>query len=56
MNVGFGMSGADICHLIESWDVVGLHYGAQTGFEDGLKKVREWFVENWADIERGAEF
>ena len=26
------------------------------GFEGGLKKVREWFVENWADIERSAVF
>jgi hypothetical protein len=28
----------------------------QTEFEDGLKNVHEWFVENWADIEGSAEF
>jgi nucleoside-diphosphate-sugar epimerase len=33
-----------------------LGYEPQTGFEDGLKKVHAWFVENWADIERSAEF
>ncbi|MCK4734946.1 MAG: hypothetical protein KAT65_21010 [Methanophagales archaeon] len=33
-----------------------LGYEPQTGFEDGLKKVHAWFTENWADIERGAEF
>ena len=25
-------------------------------FEDGLKKVHEWFVENWEDIDKNAEF
>jgi nucleoside-diphosphate-sugar epimerase len=33
-----------------------LGYEPQTGFEDGLKKVHAWFVENWSDIERSAEF
>ena len=33
-----------------------LGYEPQTGFEDGLKKVHAWFVENWADIEVSAEF
>ena len=33
-----------------------LSYEPQTGFEDGLKKMHAWFVENWADIERSAEF
>jgi nucleoside-diphosphate-sugar epimerase len=33
-----------------------LGYEPQTEFEDGLKKVHEWFVENWSDIERSAEF
>jgi dTDP-glucose 4,6-dehydratase len=25
-------------------------------FEQGLQKVHEWFVENWADITKSAEF
>ncbi len=33
-----------------------LGYEPQTGFEDGLKKVHAWFTDNWADIERSAEF
>jgi nucleoside-diphosphate-sugar epimerase len=33
-----------------------LGYEPQMGFEEGLKKVHEWFTENWADIERSAEF
>jgi UDP-glucose 4-epimerase len=33
-----------------------LGYEPQMEFEDGLKKVHAWFVENWADIERSAEF
>jgi nucleoside-diphosphate-sugar epimerase len=33
-----------------------LGYEPQTGFEDGLKKVHAWFVENLADIVRSAEF
>ena len=33
-----------------------LGYEPQTGFEDGLKKVHAWFIENWEDIERSAEF
>jgi nucleoside-diphosphate-sugar epimerase len=33
-----------------------LGYEPQTTFEDGLKKVHEWFVANWADIARSAEF
>ena len=33
-----------------------LGYEPQTGFKDGLKKVHAWFVENWGDIERSAEF
>jgi nucleoside-diphosphate-sugar epimerase len=33
-----------------------LGYEPQTGFEDGLKKVYGWFVENWKDIEKSAEF
>ena len=28
----------------------------QMEFEDGLKKVHEWFVENWEDIDKNAEF
>jgi UDP-glucose 4-epimerase len=33
-----------------------LDYEPQTSFEQGLKKVHEWFVENWADVKRSAEF
>ena len=33
-----------------------LSYEPQTGFEDGLKSVHAWFIENWVDIERNAEF
>ena len=33
-----------------------LSYEPQTGFEEGLKKVHEWFVKNRGDIERSAEF
>ena len=33
-----------------------LGYEPQTGFKDGLKKVHEWFVENWVDIERSGGF
>jgi len=33
-----------------------LDYKPQMTFEDGLERVHGWFVENWADIERSAEF
>jgi len=33
-----------------------LGYEPQTGFDDGLKKVHAWFVENWENIGRSAEF
>ena len=33
-----------------------LSYKPQMEFEDGLKKVHEWFVENWDDIDKSAEF
>lgn len=33
-----------------------LDYQPQTDFETGLRKVHEWFVENWEDIETSAEF
>lgn len=33
-----------------------LDYQPQTNFEDGLKKVHEWFVENWENIKNDAEF
>ena len=33
-----------------------LGYKPQTGFENGLKKVHAWFVENWENIEESAEF
>ena len=33
-----------------------LGYQPQTSFEDGLRKVHEWFLENWDNIKRDAEF
>ena len=33
-----------------------LGYRPRTTFNEGLKHVHEWFVENWEDIERSAEF
>lgn len=33
-----------------------LDYKPQMTFEDGLERVHGWFVENWADVERSAEF
>ena len=33
-----------------------LDYEPQMEFEDGLKKVHDWFLENREDIERSAEF
>ncbi|NYB52813.1 MAG: NAD-dependent epimerase/dehydratase family protein [Methanobacteriaceae archaeon] len=33
-----------------------LNYNPKTTFKDGLKKTYSWFVENWDDIERSAEF
>lgn len=31
-------------------------YQPQVTFKDGLRKVHEWFVENWENIEESAEF
>ena len=28
----------------------------QMEFEDGLKRVHEWFTESWVDIDKSAEF
>lgn len=33
-----------------------LDYKPETEFEDGLKKVHEWFIENWENIKKSAEF
>jgi len=33
-----------------------LDYKPQMEFKDGLKKVHEWFVDNWEDIDKSAEF
>ena len=33
-----------------------LDYESQMEFEDGLKKVHEWFTKNWEDIDKSAEF
>jgi UDP-glucose 4-epimerase len=34
----------------------GLGYEPGTPFEEGLKQVHRWFVENWDNIEKSAEF
>ena len=33
-----------------------LDYQPQMEFADGLKKVHGWFVENWENIKKSAEF
>jgi len=33
-----------------------LGYEPQTSFEQGLKKVYEWFFENWEHIKKSGEF
>ena len=33
-----------------------LDYEPQMEFEEGLRRVQEWFSENWEDIEKSAEF
>ena len=33
-----------------------LGYDPQVEFDKGLKKVHEWFVDNWENIEKSAEF
>ena len=33
-----------------------LGYKPETEFENGLKKVHEWFIENWEKIKKSAEF
>ena len=33
-----------------------LDYKPQMEFEDGLKRVHEWFVDNWENIDKNAEF
>ena len=33
-----------------------LDYKPQMEFKDGLKRVQEWFVEKWGDIDKNAEF
>ena len=33
-----------------------LDYEPQMEFKDGLKKMHEWFVENWEDVDKNAEF
>jgi len=33
-----------------------LDYEPQMEFEDGLKKVHEWFVDNWEGVDKSAEF
>ncbi len=33
-----------------------LSYEPQMEFEDGLKRVHEWLVENWENIGKSAEF
>ena len=33
-----------------------LGYRPQIAFEDGVKQVHRWFVDNWENIDRSAEF
>ncbi len=33
-----------------------LNYKPEIEFKDGLKKVHEWFIENWENIKKTAEF
>jgi UDP-glucose 4-epimerase len=33
-----------------------LNYEPQVEFEEGLKRVHEWFTKNWEHITRSAEF
>jgi nucleoside-diphosphate-sugar epimerase len=33
-----------------------LGYEPKTEFEDGLKRVYQWFLENWENIRRSADF
>ena len=33
-----------------------LGYKPQTVFEDGIRTVHNWFVENWENISKSAEF
>jgi nucleoside-diphosphate-sugar epimerase len=46
------------CRLVSSVDKAKrlLDYQPMTKFEDGLKNVHKWFVNNWEDIKRSAEF
>jgi len=46
------------CRLVSSVDKAKrlLDYQPMTKFEDGLKNVHEWFVNNWEAIKRSAEF
>ena len=62
-------NGAGVMHVeMRDWDVKHrllssidkakklLGYEPQMGFEAGLDKVQAWFVENWENIDRSAEF
>lgn len=46
------------CRLVSSIEKAKriLGYQPVTKFEDGLKNVHEWFVNNWENIRRSAEF
>ena len=66
--IGIGAAEAILIKERRDWDVKHrllssiekskrlLDYEPQMEFEEGLKKVHEWFVENWGNIERSAEF
>jgi len=34
----------------------GLEYKPEMIFDDGLKETHQWFVENWENIQKSAEF
>ena len=35
-------------------DILG--YSPKISFDDGLEKTHDWFVENWGNIQKSAEF
>ncbi|HIE36404.1 MAG TPA: NAD-dependent epimerase/dehydratase family protein, partial [Candidatus Omnitrophica bacterium] len=44
-----------LCSSIEKAKEL-LGYQPKTSFEEGLKKVHDWFRENWENIEKSADF
>jgi len=46
------------CKLLASVEKAGrvLEYAPQMKFEEGLKKVHQWFTDNWDNIQKTREF